>query len=84
MHDKQAIEMMERCIHEIEDLRRQVERLEPKAHAYDSVATVLRLLPQPPQGYGEDLVWRLRKAIGELQPKVPVEEAASDQGSGDA
>lgn len=33
MDDKEAIRMMQRCIHDIRDLRRQVDVLAPKAEA---------------------------------------------------
>jgi len=72
MTNKEAVEMMQRAASEIEELRRRISQLEPKAHAYDSVAQVLRLLPQPSVGYGEDVAWMLRKRIKELQaPQEP-------------
>jgi hypothetical protein len=67
--NQEAIQMMNRCKEEILSLRAIIERLQPKADAYDNLATVLRLLPQPRQGMGEDLVWTLKKRIEELQPK---------------
>lgn len=67
MHDKEAIEMMQRCASEITDLRRQIEVLAPKADAYDNLATVLNLLPKRSQGMGLDLVWDLKKRIEELE-----------------
>lgn len=67
MNDKQAIEMMQRCKGEITSLRIIISKLQPKADAYDNISSILRLLPQPSQGYGEDLVWRLNKAIEELE-----------------
>lgn len=70
----EAIEMMNRCKHEIMDLRATIDRLRPKADAYDNLATVLRLLPQPSVGMGEDMVWRLDKRIEELTPKPAPEE----------
>lgn len=69
----EAIQMMNRCKHELMQLRQELATLRPKADAYDNLATVLRLLPQPSQGYGEDLVWVLEKRIQELTPK-PAEE----------
>ena len=65
--NKEAVEMMQRAIHDIEDLRRRVAQLAPKADAYDKLAIVLELLPKPSVGYGEDLVWILQKRIKELQ-----------------
>ena len=35
MHDHEAIEMMQRCKHEIISLRNEIDRLRPKADAYD-------------------------------------------------
>lgn len=67
--NKEAIEMMNRCKSEIMCLRSTVERLKPKADAYDNLVTVLRLLPQPSVGMGEDLVWTLDKRIRELMPR---------------
>lgn len=79
----EAIEMMNRCAIEIDDLRRTIERLRPKADAYDRMSQVLDLLPRSTQGYSEDLANRLRKRIGELQSRPnpvstdnPVSEAA--------
>lgn len=69
MTNKEAIEMMNRCKHEITGLRAEIGRLRPKADAYDNLASVLRLLPQPSVGMSEDLVWVLDKRIRELEPK---------------
>lgn len=71
----EAIEMMNRCKHEIVQLRATIDRLAPKAEAYDNLAAVLRLLPQPSVGMGEDMLWILDKRIRELQPK-PAENPA--------
>ena len=67
--NKEAIEMMNRCKHEIMGLRATIEHLRLKADAYDNLATVLRLLPHPSMGMGEDMVWLLDKRIRELSPK---------------
>lgn len=68
INNKEAIEMMNRCKEEVRGLRAQIDRLKPKADAYDNLACVLRLLPQPSQGAGEDLIWILDKRIRELTP----------------
>ena len=65
----EAIEMMNRCKHEIQSLRATIKALEPKADAYDKLAIVLGLLPRQSIGMGEDLVWIIDKRIRELQPK---------------
>lgn len=67
--NQEAIEMMISCREEILSLRAHIDRIQPKADAYDNLATVLRLLPQPSGGMGENLVWILDKRIQELQPK---------------
>lgn len=74
MQDKEAIDMMHRCIEEIETQRRLVERLSPKAEAYEVIRDIVRMHPHMTQGYGEDLVWRLKKKIAELQPKPKADE----------
>lgn len=70
MNDKEAIEMMQRCLHEIESHRRQIEFLTPRADAYEIISIVARgLAPRQGGAMSEDIVWRLRKKIEELQPK---------------
>lgn len=63
MNDHEAIHMMKRCRDEIRQQRATIEHLMPKAQAWDQLCKVLNLLPQPSQGYGEDLVWRLDEEI---------------------
>lgn len=67
MNDNEAKEMMQRCISEIESLRRERDRLQPHAEAYLTIQQIMSYLPQRAQGYGEDLVWRLKKRIEELE-----------------
>lgn len=69
INNAEAIDMMNRCKSEITGLRAEIERLAPKAHAYDNLTVVLGLLPRPSIGMGEDLVWTLDQRIRELQPK---------------
>lgn len=76
MKNAEAIQMMNRCKQEILSLRAVIARLEPKADAYDNLARVLRLLPQPSVGMGEDMVWILDKRIRELEPKPEAETSA--------
>jgi len=48
-------------------LRRRVAELEPKAHAYDTIAQVARLTAhETSQGYGEDPAWRMKSVIDQL------------------
>ncbi len=78
MNDREAIEMMQRCKSEIVSLRNEIDRLRPKADAYDSIAHILSLLPRQSQGMGENLVWILDKRIREIERANAngVEEAA--------
>lgn len=76
IENREAIEMMNRCKHEIQNLRARISALEPKADAYDKLAIVLGLLPRQSVGMGEDLVWILDKRIHELQPKPEPEPVA--------
>lgn len=63
------VSMLNRCKHEILDLRRQLERAVPRAEAYDNLVKILRLLPQPGVGVSEDLVWRIEQRLRELTEK---------------
>lgn len=74
--NREAIEMMNRCNDDILTLRARIDRLQPKADAYDNLAIVLHLLPQASQGMGENLVWILDKRIRELEPKPAAEPEA--------
>ena len=62
----EAVMMMRRCKDEIVGLRRRVDQLQSKADAYDSIAIILGLLPQPQQVMTEDIVWRIDQRIREL------------------
>ena len=76
----EAIQMMNRCKQEILDLRAAISRLEPKADAYDNLVIVLRLLPQPPVGYSEDMVWTLDKRIRELKQNSEAKSPMNETG----
>ena len=67
MHENEQIEMMKRCSAEIKSLRAQIDRLQPKADAYEKLSIVLTLLPRPSQGYGEDVAWMLDKKVAEME-----------------
>ena len=51
---------------EIKVLRAQIDRLAPKAEAYDTLRQVLSLLPRPSQGMGEDVAWQLDKYASDI------------------
>ncbi len=68
---------------EITLLRRQIAALEPKAHAYDTIAQMAALTKHPSsQGYGEDVAWRMKAAVEALVAEREAEKAPLDQGSG--
>jgi len=66
MSNQEAIQFMQRCKHEIQELKATINHLRPQAEAYNAIRSILGLLPQPSIGYGEDLVWILDKRIKEL------------------
>ncbi len=74
MTNSEGIEMMTRCKNEIVSLRATIDRLKPKADAYDNIAIVLRLLPQPSIGMGEDVARTLDKRIAELKMQEKLTE----------
>lgn len=76
--NREAIQMMERCKHEIQNLRAQIAHLKPKADAYDHLAIVLNLLPRQSMGMGEDLVWVLDKRMRELKSSEDTARPSSD------
>lgn len=66
MHNKDALEMMGRCVEEITQLRRRIDELAPKAEAYDMIRIMLLGQPEP-GSMGEDVVWQLENRIRELE-----------------
>lgn len=80
MNDKQVIDMAQRCIEEIEQLRRVNAALAPKAEAYDLLKSVVDLIPcRNNRGEGEDIVWRLKRQIADIK----AQDADSGPGAGD-
>jgi hypothetical protein len=71
MKNAEAIQMMNRCRQEILQLRAIIDKIGPKAEAYDNLVTVLQLLPKPSVGMGEDMIWVLDKRIRELTETPP-------------
>lgn len=74
MNDKEAIQMMQRCAHDLREARSQINNLAPRAEAYEVIRDIIRMLPKISQGYGEDLVWILEKKIKELQSKPNMDD----------
>lgn len=73
MNRRDTIQMMARCKDEITLQRKEREILAPKAEAYDLIKQILGLLPQQQRGYGEDIVYKLERAILE-EAKAEEEE----------
>lgn len=70
-------QMAERAAGEIETLRRVNQALAAKADAYDTVTTILGLLPRRGESMGEDLAWKLRRYAEELrQPEASADDGA--------
>lgn len=65
--NREAIEMMSRCVSDIESLREQVKTLLPRAEAFDALKAVLRLVGGA-NSYAttDDVLWTLKKRIREL------------------
>lgn len=70
MHDKEAIQMMQRCVSEIKQLRNQLAEAQPKADAYDLLEKIIGFIPGRARGSAEDVVWLLNKQIEKLQAEV--------------
>jgi len=69
--NKEAIDMMQRCLHEIRGLRANIEALGPLADAYTVLRDVVRLaVPRTGMSTsGQDIIWTLEKRIRELEMK---------------
>jgi hypothetical protein len=71
VNDKEAIDMMQRCVEEFRSLRAQIEHLAPLADAYTVLRDVVRLAaPRSGATASVDLIWILEKRIRELEPKA--------------
>lgn len=71
MNNNEAIQMLNRCKHEITQMRTELDYLRPKAEAYDNLKIALSFA-RTSQGYGqvsEDIIWVIQKRIDELTPK---------------
>jgi hypothetical protein len=69
MNDKEAIDMMQRCLAEIRSVREQIKYLEPLADAYTVLRDIVRMAA-PRSGAmtaGQDIIWTLEKRICELE-----------------
>jgi len=76
MDDREYIQMLTRTGEEIKALRYQVAELRPKAEAYGAICTILGLIPQPAQGYGEDIMWIIEREKLSAKERIDAEIAA--------
>jgi len=80
MNDKEAIDMMQRCAHELRSLRAQRDALAPMAEAYEVIRDIVRMAsPRSGGAMSIDLIWTLEKRIQELQPKPAATEETFDE-----
>jgi hypothetical protein len=65
------MQLLRRAHDEVLNQRFRVAHLEPKAHAYDTIAQIARLSIDsvPPQGAEIDIAWRLKEMVDKLRSK---------------
>jgi hypothetical protein len=78
MDRPQIIGLFRQAHDEVIRLRRQIEALKPKAHAYDTIAAISRMPTELGEdGYGVDVAWALKVQIDAL-----IEERAAEVAEG--
>jgi len=70
MNNREAIEMLRRTAGEIRDLRAHIDRLSPKAEAYEVIRTIAGMVPRPSMGGSPDLAWQLERRAQELEKEM--------------
>lgn len=76
MSDNEQVEMLRRASNEIKHLRSQIDRLAPKADAYDKLSQVLGFFPQRGGGMGEDVAWMLDRRAADIESRIAGAKAA--------
>ena len=75
------VDMGRRAASEIKHLRERIAALQPKADAYDLMSKVVHhSLPGAPQGYSEDIAWRIEKEIETVQAEDIAETGFASDG----
>lgn len=73
------IDMGRRAASEIKMLRAQIDALRPKAEAYDLLSKIVHhSLPGAPQGYSEDIAWRIEREIEQVEAEGRPPEPATE------
>lgn len=67
MDDHEAVQMMQRCVHELRGMRRVNNELAPAAEAFHVIRKITHAMSHDSHGASEDLVWVLEKRIRELE-----------------
>lgn len=74
MDKPEQVRLLRQAHDEIVTLRRRVADLEPRAHAYDTIAIQSRLTLKPEGGYHSvDIAWELKKAVDEIEAERKAE-----------
>lgn len=74
MDRPETVRLLRQAHDEIVTLRRRVADLEPRAHAYDTIAIQSRLTVKPEGGYASiDIAWELKKAVEDLEAERKAE-----------
>lgn len=80
MSNYETIYLLEHSIEQINALRRTVEELEPRAHAYDTITQILALRDDGRRNHCAqvDLVWELKEKVARLRAEAEAERVPAD------
>lgn len=77
MDRPETINLFRMAHDEVVTLRRKVAALEPRAHAYDTIAILARQAEvRTESGYSVDVAWKLESAVNELTAEREAEKLA--------
>lgn len=76
----EIIQVLRHAHDEIIRLRRKIEALEPRAHAYDTIAQIAAISRHDVKvGYGEDPTWRIKKMVDDLVAERMAQKDQADE-----
>lgn len=81
MSINEQAQMLMRVGEDIRQLRNEIDRLRPRAEAYDAIASILGLLPKRLQGAGEDCLWQVERKLREIQAEIDAENEKAKAGN---